>query len=58
MSKVDKEFSLQAVPQANRNGFWKILAVMLSLSFFSASMWAGGDIRNWDYRLSSLYGLC
>jgi len=44
MSKVDKEFSLQAVPQANRNGFWKILAVMLSLSFFSASMWSGGTL--------------
>ncbi|MFK4998938.1 cytosine permease [Bacillus sp. N9] len=44
MSKVDKEFSLQAVPQENRNGFWKILAVMLSLSFFSASMWSGGTL--------------
>ena len=44
MSKVDKEFSLQAVPQAYRNGFWKILAVMLSLSFFSASMWSGGTL--------------
>ncbi|WP_338471183.1 cytosine permease [Niallia sp. XMNu-256] len=44
MSKVDKEFSLQAVPQANRNGFWKVLAVMLSLSFFSASMMSGGTL--------------
>ncbi|AXI10958.1 cytosine permease [Oceanobacillus zhaokaii] len=44
MSKVDKEFALQAVPQANRNGFWKILAVMLSLSFFSASMLSGGTL--------------
>ena len=44
MSKVDTEFSFQAVPQANRNGFWKILAVMLSLSFFSASMWSGGTL--------------
>ncbi|NEU30539.1 cytosine permease [bacterium LRH843] len=44
MAKVDKEFTLQAVPQANRNGFWKILAVMLSLSFFSASMMAGGTL--------------
>ncbi|MBA9026345.1 cytosine permease [Peribacillus huizhouensis] len=44
MKKVDTEFSFQAVPQANRNGFWKILAVMLSLSFFSASMWSGGTL--------------
>ncbi|KMY52102.1 cytosine permease [Peribacillus loiseleuriae] len=44
MTKVDTEFSFQAVPQVNRNGFWKILAVMLSLSFFSASMWSGGTL--------------
>jgi len=44
MSNVDKEFSFQAVPQANRNGFWKILAVMLSFTFFSASMWSGGTL--------------
>lgn len=44
MSQTDKEFSLQAVPQSHRNGFWKILAVMLSLSFFSASMWSGGTL--------------
>jgi len=44
MANVDKEFSLQAVPKANRNGFGKILAVMLSLSFFSASMWSGGTL--------------
>ncbi|RDW15823.1 cytosine permease [Oceanobacillus arenosus] len=44
MSKIDKEFSLQAVPQPNRKAFWKILAVMLSLSFFSASMLSGGTL--------------
>lgn len=44
MSQIDKEFSLQAVPQTHRNGFWKILAVMLSLSFFSASMMSGGTL--------------
>ncbi|GED67108.1 cytosine permease [Brevibacillus reuszeri] len=44
MSNVDKEFSFQAVPQASRNGFWKILAVMLSFTFFSASMWSGGTL--------------
>ncbi|WP_339317596.1 cytosine permease [Paenibacillus sp. FSL R10-2734] len=44
MEKVDLEFSLQAVPQAHRNGFWKILAVMLGFTFFSASMWSGGAL--------------
>ncbi|MBY7145091.1 cytosine permease [Virgibacillus sp. NKC19-3] len=44
MASVEKEFALQAVPQANRRGFWKILAVMLSLSFFSASMLSGGEL--------------
>ncbi|ERI04962.1 cytosine permease [Aneurinibacillus aneurinilyticus] len=46
MEKVDLEFSLQPVPQANRNGFWKILAVMLGFTFFSASMWSGGTLGN------------
>ncbi|MCY7484234.1 cytosine permease, partial [Paenibacillus alvei] len=46
MEKVDLEFSLQPVPQAHRNGFWKILAVMLGFTFFSASMWSGGALGN------------
>ena len=57
MSKVDKEFSLQAVPQGNRNGFWKVLAVMLSLSFFSASMMSGEHL-DWVWSLNSSFGLC
>lgn len=44
MSKIDNEFSLTSVPQGNRSGFWKILAVMLGLTFFSASMWSGGEL--------------
>src|SRR5699024_2896138 len=44
MKKTDSEFTLQPVPQANRSGFWKMLAVMLGLTFFSASMWAGGSL--------------
>ncbi|MEK5445032.1 cytosine permease [Fredinandcohnia sp. FSL W7-1320] len=44
MKKVDSEFSWQAVPQSSRNGFWKTLSVMLGLTFFSASMLAGGEI--------------
>ena len=46
MEKVDMEFSLQAVPQSYRNGFWRILAVMLGFTFFSASMWSGGALGN------------
>ena len=44
MAKADTEFSLQSVPQANRSGFWKILAVMVGFTFFSASMWSGGSL--------------
>ncbi|WP_449538221.1 cytosine permease [Ferdinandcohnia sp. Marseille-Q9671] len=44
MKKVDSEFSWQAVPQSSRNGFWKTLSVMLGLTFFSASMLAGGEL--------------
>lgn len=44
MAKTDTEFSWQSVPQANRSGFWKILAVMLGFTFFSASMWSGGSL--------------
>ncbi|MEK3857272.1 cytosine permease [Cytobacillus sp. FSL H8-0458] len=44
MKKVDLDFSLEAVPQGHRNGFWKMLVVMLGLTFFSASMWSGGTL--------------
>ena len=44
MQKVDKEFSLQPVPRENRNGFWKMLVIMMGLTFFSASMLAGGQL--------------
>ncbi|MFC4321828.1 cytosine permease [Litchfieldia salsa] len=41
---IDHDFSLEAVPQANRNGFWKMLVVMLGFTFFSASMLSGGTL--------------
>lgn len=44
MKKFDAEFSWQAVPEANRNNFWKTLSVMLGMTFFSASMLAGGEL--------------
>jgi cytosine permease len=43
---VDHEYSLQAVPQFRRSGFWKMLFVMLGFTFFSASMWSGGTLGN------------
>lgn len=44
MQKVDKEFSLQPVPKARRNGFWKMFMLMMGLTFFSASMLSGGQL--------------
>lgn len=44
MSKIDQEFSWQAVPKTQRNNFWKTLSVMLGFTFFSASMLAGGEL--------------
>lgn len=45
MKKVnDLEFSFQPVPAEFRNNFIQILAIMLGLTFFSASMWAGGTL--------------
>lgn len=42
--KIDHDFSLRAVPGSHRNGFWKMLMVMLGFTFFSASMIAGGTL--------------
>jgi len=44
MKKVDAEFSWESVPKQNRNSFWKVLSVMLGFTFFSASMWSGGEL--------------
>jgi cytosine permease len=43
-SKMDVDFSLEAVPASHRRGFWKMLVVMLGLTFFSASMLSGGTL--------------
>jgi len=44
MSKVDKDFSLTSVPHTHRVGFLNMFVVMMGLTFFSASMWAGGSL--------------
>lgn len=41
---MDKDFSLQAVPKEQRNGFFRMLVVMLGFTFFSASMLSGGEL--------------
>ncbi|GAE29929.1 cytosine permease [Halalkalibacter hemicellulosilyticus] len=41
---VDKEYSLSAVPQGNRQGFWRMFVVMVGFTFFSASMMSGGSL--------------
>ncbi|USG64904.1 cytosine permease [Brevibacillus ruminantium] len=43
-SAQDKEYSLEAVPRSERSSFWHILVVMLGFTFFSASMWSGGQL--------------
>ena len=44
MQMQDKDYSFQSVPKGARNGFMKMLVVMLGLTFYSASMWAGGSL--------------
>ncbi|TLS34901.1 cytosine permease [Pseudalkalibacillus caeni] len=44
MKATDHDFALQSVPQANKNGFWKMLMVMMGFTFFSASMLSGGSL--------------
>lgn len=44
MQLKDKDYSFQSVPQASRNSFINMLVVMLGLTFYSASMWAGGSL--------------
>lgn len=40
----DHDYSLEAIPQNARKGFFSMLVVMLGFAFFSASMLAGGNI--------------
>lgn len=42
----DADYSLEAVPQAARKGFWPIFFVMLGFTFFSASMSVGAKLGN------------
>lgn len=40
----DHDYALQSVPQNQKKGFWSMFAVMMGFTFFSASMWTGGEL--------------
>lgn len=44
--KVDADYSLEAVPESARKGFWNMFFVMLGFTFFSASMSVGAKLGN------------
>lgn len=44
--KVDTDYSLEAVPESARKGFWNMFFVMLGFTFFSASMSVGAKLGN------------
>ncbi len=43
---VDIDYSLEAVPQTARKGFWPMFVIMLGFTFFSASMSVGAKMAN------------
>ncbi|QNO14564.1 cytosine permease [Alkalicella caledoniensis] len=42
--KQDQDFALEVVPKSGKKGFWSMFVVMLGFTFFSASMWTGGEL--------------
>lgn len=44
--QVDADYSLEAVPEGARKGFWNMFFVMLGFTFFSASMSVGAKLGN------------
>ena len=44
VEKVDADYSLEAVPESARKGFWNMFFVMLGFTFFSASMSVGAKL--------------
>ena len=44
--KVDADYSLEAVPESARKGFWNMFFVMVGFTFFSASMSVGAKLGN------------
>lgn len=54
---VDSDYSLEAVPQSARKGFWNMFFVMLGFTFFSASMSVGAKLGN-GLNLTGFAGAC
>ena len=46
VEKVDADYSLEAVPESARKGFWNMFFVMAGFTFFSASMSVGAKLGN------------
>lgn len=40
----DADYALEHVANAGKKNFWAMLVVMLGFTFFSASMWSGGEL--------------
>jgi len=43
-TQQDKDYSLTAVKEEDKKGFWSMLFIMLGFTFFSASMMTGGTL--------------
>lgn len=54
---VDSDYSLEAVPQSARKGFWNMFFVMLGFTFFSASMSVGAKLGN-GLNLTGFFWAC
>lgn len=56
-SRIDADYSLEAVPKSARKGFWNMFFVMLGFTFFSASMSVGAKLGN-GLDLSAFFWAC
>lgn len=56
-AQVDADYSLEAVPEFARKGFWNMFFVMLGFTFFSASMSVGAKLGN-GLDLSGFFWAC
>lgn len=56
-ARVDSDYSLEAVPQSARKGFWNMFFVMLGFTFFSASMSVGAKLGN-GLNLTGFFWAC
>lgn len=41
---TNRDFEQTSIPVNHRRGFWSMFIIMMGFTFFSASMWAGGNI--------------